>query len=80
MDPYRSLCIFIGTNGSLWVLMGRYGSSKSLWVLMDSNGYLWVLIGHYTSFRTLIGGPCASVWTLKGPYGSLCVLIVFDGP
>ena len=67
MSPYRSLCIFMDYNGSLWVLSGAYASlmvlmrpNKSLCIFIDFNGSLWVLII-----------PIAFSWIPVGPYGFL---------
>ena len=42
--PYKSFCVFMESNGSLWVLTGPY---FSLWILMGSNGpygSLWIYL------------------------------------
>ena len=48
MGRYRSLCVFMDSDGSLWVLISPsasllvfVGPYRSLCVLMDFNGFLW---------------------------------------
>ena len=59
MGPYSSLCVYMDSNGSLWVLIVLYafllvlkGPYKSLFVFLDSHGSLCDLIGLQSSGRT----------------------------
>ena len=44
---FRSLCVLMDSDGSLYVRMGLF---RSLCVLMDSNGFLCVIIVTDASF------------------------------
>ena len=68
MGPFRSLCVFMNSNGSLWVLIGFYAALCVFEVLIRFYGSLSVVIGVY-----------ASLWVLMSPYKSLCVLIDSNG-
>ena len=69
MHSYRSLFVFMDSNGSLQVFIGLICPYKSLFV-MDFNVSLWVLRGFYASLKTLMG-PNEFLWVFFSPYGSL---------
>ena len=45
MGPYASLCVFMGPNGFLQVLIRPYGSKGSFWVLIGIYASSWIRVG-----------------------------------
>ena len=74
MESSGSLCVLIGPDVCLWVLMGP---CKCLFFFTEFDEFLWVLSVPFVSFWILMGALCvimrrySSLRILMGPYGSL---------
>ena len=54
MNLYRFLCVLMGSNESLWILMCPYCFFVSLCVPMGPSAFIFVLMGPYACLWVLM--------------------------